>query len=652
MAQRLKIAANLHTRAAFAPDTFDPAKGTVEVVFTTGARGKRNSFWDGPYFEELEVSEAAIDLTRLNNGASVLNAHGSCELEDVIGVVERAWISGSEGRATLRFSDREDVKPIRDDVQGGILRHISVGYSIQKLEKIEELDGVPVYRATRWTPAEISLVPIAFDDGAVVRAADPHPQSYEVDVVDLTHRNKEPIMEPETNPAGGSTPAAPAVAAPAPVHQAADPVRAERERITGIMQVVQRAKLPGELATRLIGEGVTLDAARATVLDELATRDSATTTTQHVRVEGGTELRRAAAIEGMTNALLHRTAPSQFKLEPVGREFRSARLLELARESLALAGINTRGMSSMEVAGLALGLQTRAGFNSTSDFPLILADVANKTLRQAYTEAPQTFQAFSRRTTLPDFKPVKRTQLGEAPQLKKVLEGGEFTRGAIGEGKEQYQLATYGRVFAITRQALVNDDMDAFSRVPALFGRAARDLESDLVWEQITSNPTMGDAVALFHATHGNLAGAGAVISIATIGAGRTAMRQQKGVDKKQFVNVAPKFLVVPAALETIADQFVSQNMLANASGSVNPFGGRLSVIAEPRLDAASLTAWYLFAEAGQVDIVEYAYLDGEEGPTIESRIGFDVDGLEIKARHDFAAKVIDYRGVYRNPGA
>ena len=215
MAQRLKIAANLHTRAAFAPDTFDPAKGTVEVVFTTGARGKRNSFWDGPYFEELEVSEAAVDLTRLNNGASVLNTHGQYSLEDVIGVVERAWLTNGEGRATVRFSDREDVKPIKADVQAGILRHISVGYSVQKMEKVEETDDVPVYRVTRWTPAEISLVPIAFDDGAVVRAAAPQSQPYEVEIVDLAHRTKEPHMEPIT-PAGGTAPVPPAAAAPAP----------------------------------------------------------------------------------------------------------------------------------------------------------------------------------------------------------------------------------------------------------------------------------------------------------------------------------------------------------------------------------------------------------------------------------------------------
>jgi len=237
MAQRLKIAGTLQTRAEFAHNTFDPAKGTVEVTWTTGARGKRNSFWDGPYYEELEVSEKAVDLSRLNNGASLLNAHRAYELADVIGVVERAWISGGEGRALVRFSDREDVKSIRADVQSGILRHVSVGYSTQRMEKVEELDGVPVYRATRWTPAEISLVPIAFDDGAVVRGR-PESQPYEVEIVDLANRSQEPHMTTKTTTDGGSTPAdtaaaAAVVAPPPPSHE--DVTRIERDRVTGII---------------------------------------------------------------------------------------------------------------------------------------------------------------------------------------------------------------------------------------------------------------------------------------------------------------------------------------------------------------------------------------------------------------------------------
>src|SRR6185503_5900894 len=133
------------------------------------------------------------------------------------------------------------------------------------------------------------------------------------------------------------------------------------------------------------------------------------------------------------------------------------------------------------------------GMHTTSDFANLLADVANKTLRQAYEEAPQTFKTISLQVSLPDFKPSNRVQIGDAPALLEVKEHGEFSRGTIGDGKEVYQLATFGRIFAITRQALINDDTDAFSRVATMFGRAARNLESDLVWVTITSNPTMGD---------------------------------------------------------------------------------------------------------------------------------------------------------------
>jgi hypothetical protein len=162
----------------------------------------------------------------------------------------------------------------------------------------------------------------------------------------------------------------------------------------------------------------------------------------------------------------------------------------------------------------------------------------------------------------------------------------------------------------------------------------------------------MGDGVALFHATHANLSGTSDAIAIAPIGAGRAAMRVQKGVDGTTLLNIAPRYLIVPAAKETIADQFVSTNLLASQSSNVNPFAGRLSVIAEPRLDAASAVSWYLAASPDQIDIIEYAYLEGEEGPIVESRVGWEVDGLEIKCREDFAAKAIDFRGLYKNPGA
>ena len=157
----------------------------------------------------------------------------------------------------------------------------------------------------------------------------------------------------------------------------------------------------------------------------------------------------------------------------------------MARGWLEAEGVRVRGLSRDEIATRAL--------HSTSDFPAILAGVTNKTLRAAYETAPRTYPAIARRTTVADFKLVHRLQLGEAPQLEKVNQSGEFKRGTIGEAQETYRIETFGKVIGITRQVLINDDLDAFTRVPALFGTSAATLESDVVWGIFTANPAMAD---------------------------------------------------------------------------------------------------------------------------------------------------------------
>jgi hypothetical protein len=346
-----------------------------------------------------------------------------------------------------------------------------------------------------------------------------------------------------------------------------------------------------------------------------------------------------------------KNTPEQgFQLSEEGRQYRGMSLLDVARTFLSARGVRVTAMSKMELAGLALGL--RGGMHTTSDFANLLADLPNKILRQAYLEAPQTFSPITRNMTLADFKKARLLQLGEAPALLEVGEHGEYTEGTMGESKEEVQLKTYGRKFSITRQALVNDDTDAFSRVPMAFGRQARNKESDLVWAEITANANMGDGVALFHATHANLSGTSDAISVAAIGAARAAMRKQTGIDAVTLMNLEPKVLIVPVAKETIGDQFVSQNLLASSSSSINPFAGKLTVIAEPRLDVNSGVSWYLAASPDQIDIIVLVFLEGEAGPRVDTRIGFDVDGVEIKISHDVAAKVVDFRGLYKNPGA
>ncbi|MGE0154799.1 MAG: HK97 family phage prohead protease [Reyranellaceae bacterium] len=147
---------------------------TIDVVFTTGARVRRFDWWSGKrYDEELEISEQAMDMSRLNGGAPLLNTHGSYDLGKILGVVERAWIEDAKGMATLRFSEREDVEPFWRDVKGGIIRNVSIGYTPLRYEITEQEGKPPLYRAVEWQPYEISMVPVPADAGAGTRSAAP-----------------------------------------------------------------------------------------------------------------------------------------------------------------------------------------------------------------------------------------------------------------------------------------------------------------------------------------------------------------------------------------------------------------------------------------------------------------------------------------------
>jgi hypothetical protein len=361
---------------------------------------------------------------------------------------------------------------------------------------------------------------------------------------------------------------------------------------------------------------------------------------------------------GIENALLHRSAPDRFKLDDNGKRYRGMSLLDIGRVFLKSRGARVTDMSRSELVDAML---VRGGLHSTTDFPGLFEDAANKNLRSAYEAAPQTWREISRLVSLSDFKPSRQLQVGDAPALLEILEHGEYTFGTIGEAKESIQLKTYGRMFGITRQALINDDLNAFSEVPAAFGRKARDIESDLAWAQITGNPTMGDGNALFGgnalaAPHFNLTSTGTVISVTSLGVGRAALRNQKGIDGATLLNLLARYLIVPASLETIADQYLTQ-ITAALPSSVNPFAtgsGRtpLTPIVEPRLDANSATAWYMATDQAQAPVLYHGVLDGQEGPLVTQMEGFDVDGMKFRCRIDVAFKAADWRAIYKNVGA
>jgi len=634
MTEKRQIAP-LDLRAEFSAQSINEEKRTVDLVWSTGATVRRGGFFSEPYDEQLDMSATSIRLDRLNRGAPLLNSHSQFDLGNILGVVERAWPDGQEGKATVRFSDRADVASIWNDVKSGIIRNVSVGYRVHNYKDVSDPNAkFKTYRATDWEPFEISLVPIPADAGSQVRS-----DGLQKNEVEIETRIEKPGGNMKVE---NETPVTQPIVDVEAIRKEAQ--ETERSRVIGIKSATRAAKMDEAFGEKLIADGVSIDEARKLVIDELAKRSEQSPVVSRPDVQMGTDEveKRVANLE---NAIMHRW-DTKTELKG-GREFRHFTLLEMAREALESRGIRTRGMSKMQLAERAL--------HSTSDFKLVLENVVNKTLRAGYEAAPKTFMPFVREVQVADFKQVSRTQLGDAPKLKEVLEDGEFTSGSMKDGAEKYALKTYGRIVGITRQVLINDDLSAFTRVPEMFGRSAADLESDIVYGLITANAAMSDAIALFHASHGNLAGAGAVPDVTTLSAARMAMRQQKGLSdstaEEQFINIMAQFLIVPPKYETGAEQLLSSVMIPNAVSAVNPFAGKLQLIVEPRLEVSGADAWYLAASPSQVDTIEVAYLQGQQGVSIETKEGFEIDGLQVKARHDFAAKAIDWRGLYKNPG-
>ena len=224
----------------------------------------------------------------------------------------------------------------------------------------------------------------------------------------------------------------------------------------------------------------------------------------------------------------------------------------------------------------------------------------------------------------------------------------------LGESREVLALVEYTAGLRFTRRAQLNDDLSAFARGPVLLGNSAKRKEDDVCYAVVTANAAMGeDSVALFdNATHGNLAAAGAALSVATLGAGRAAMRKQKGLKAAARLNLAPKHLLVPVEIETVAEQLIGSIVdPAMTNATINPFANKLEITAEARLSDDSATQWYLACDPNQMGTVVVTFLADEPAPVAASETEFDTDDLKLKIRHTVAAGAENWRGMYCNPG-
>lgn len=609
-------------------DHVDTDSRTVELSFSSETPYGR---WFGD--EILCHDEECINLERFNNGlGTVLFNH---DRDAVVGHIEKVWLEDNRGKALVRFDSDEQSETIFQKVQSGTLQGVSVGYAINRYEVLEDEDtkstngrfSGPAYVVTDWEPLEISIVSVPADPTVGVgRSAEEIHTSIDTQE-DNTRMDQEKNLEVQEVKS-------------APVETGltqADLQKAmeqERKRTSEITAMFRDFDVEG--ADEAIVLGKSIEEAREMVMDQLRARNKGVSITMG---EAESDKFRAAA----QDAVLMAAGIPVADAAPGANELRGYSMIELARESLQRENVKANFGDNMELA--------RQAINSTSTFPAIMSNLANKSVMTGFNEAETTFQIWAGKGSNRDFKEAARVALSEAGNLELVPEGGQFQQDFLGEASARTKVATYGKLFSLTRQAIINDDLGLFSKIATKYGSAAKRLVNKMVYAQLTGNVKMQDDVALFDSKHGNVAGTAEALSVQAIAKAITAMRRQKGITGDATLNITPKYLVVPPELEMTAYQIVNSTAAVDGvnSGVVNPYKGRFVVVADAEL--TDPTAWYLVADATQHDTIEVTYLNGVETPRLETRQGFDVDGIEYKVAFDCGVSALDFRGLYKNAG-
>lgn len=459
--------------------------------------------------------------------------------------------------------------------------------------------------------------------------------------------------------------------------------KADQKRRKEIQSLCTTHKIERSFADALCDDGVDLNTARQRILARMATKPIGQSAGDRVTVtESADDKLYAAARDG----LLMRTFKSagvggrQVQNAAAGAEdFRHMKLSRMAEMFAEKMGLDVRRAAPKDIALVAMGHPgalnrfriQRDAYHTTGSFANLLLDAANKTLLAGYEEAPYTWEMWARNAgTTADFKNLNRIRFSEMGTPEMVPEGKEYPDTAMSDYREVYRVNKYGNLFTVTWETIVNDDLDAISRIPAMQGAACRRLQNQAVYGVLTANAVMADGGALFNTTaqisaggHANLTTGAGAPSVSTLNTAFVLMMTKRGLRSDVILNIQPSFLIVPAALSATALQLIGSiadpSVGGSAAGNSNtkniygPNGDRpLKVIVEPLLDAASPTAWYLVASNSQVDTVELTFLEGEETPVLENDWDFDKDVYKYKVRQTFGVAPIDYRGLYRHNGA
>jgi len=575
------------TRAApLRASSWNPDDWSFDVVLSTGASVVR--------YDERGAFSEVLDLAGATwpDRIPLLDSHNRSSLNDKLGEVSGIRHEGGQIVGTARLSRHSPMAArLAAELTDGASFGVSIGYGVSAWAETKP-GGKRTKTATAFSIHEASLVAIPADPSATIRTSP------------LTTEN---MTRAEIN--------------------------------SEIRSIAKTAGLDQAFIDAQIDADANLDQVRSAALEAMQARNAAgTVRNAHIATDhtDPTAIRSA-----MADALAHRLAPGAVKLEGRATEFRGHRVLDMVGDLAVARGerVNLRDQNGL--------LERAVGAHSTSDFPLLLADAANKALLGQYAVAQPTYRKWAARKPFADFRAHSFLRVGDFPAFKEIGEGGEPKYGTISENAEKVSAKEYGTGIAIGRRALINDDLSALSDFSAMISlRAAAD-ENRLAYGILSANAPLSDTVAIFHADHGNLATTPSTIDATNVGLAVAKLRAQTSLDRLKL-NLQPVYIVCGPAKEVAARQLLAA-ITATKSADVNVWSGFAELIVDAEI---ADNAWYIFAAPGAAPVVVYGYVAGSEGPQVRTERDFDTQAVKVAASLDFAAGAIDYRGAVKNAGA
>lgn len=601
----------------------------IDLVFSTGHKGLRQD-WNETYYEELVVTEDAVDLSRLNAGAPFLAQHSGSVLS-VLGVVERAWIEDGKAMATIRFSKRSDLKDIVQDIKDGILRNVSVGYRVLEFtDKTQKNDKYRTLSATKWQPMEISSVAIGFDPTAQTVRSDDTLNEVEINEPEAAAGPEvvESPVEPEQSqatPPHNIENENPEAEKPASGDPGSSPeTEVEAARCAAITLAATEANLSAEETATLLARNLSVEESSNEIFKILELRDAGKTKTQ-------VKEPKMKIAEKVIQALMYRANSEVFKCSEEN-ELKGKSLIEIFEAIVPRqAGEKDNAYAQRAV--------------TTADLQNILVDASNKIIDEYTYEQDYAFRKLAKPQINRDFLPSNIVDIGTFGLGTPATEGGDYPEASLDDSKEKLELRQRGVLVVLSPKAVINDDLKVLSNLPDMAQNSGfEDLETAF-FNVLNTNPVMlTDAKTFFHVDHDNLIAVASGVDVASMDLAEQLLASQTKLGKK--LKLKPKYILVAPKYALAARRLVGAQTSTDPD-KFNPYAGTgIEVIVSAELTDPE--SWYVFADPKKFAAIRTGVMEGMEVPRVAVEEQFRSSSLAMKVEFHNNAAAANAQGVVK----